>query len=192
MPEFTELSDDQLGDDIQELSAHIAAATYRWLRMLAEYDRRRAWAGWGVRSFAHWLSWRCGLDIRSAREKIRVGRALETLPLISAAFSRGELSYSKVRAITRIAKPESEEELLVFAAHGTTQHVEKLVRAYRRCLPVEATFDRRFVEYRYDDDGTVTITAKLPAEEGKVVVNAIEKLREEIRTKHRVPGGQDG
>jgi hypothetical protein len=193
MPEISELTDDQLGDCIQELSAHIAAATYRWLCMLAEYDRRRAWTQWGVKSFAHWLNWRTGLDLRSAREKIRVARALETLPLISAAFSRGELSYSKVRAVTRIATPENEGELLVFAAHGTTQHVEKLVRGYRRCVPVDDPYARRFVDYSFDDDGTITIKARLTAEEGKLVINAIDKLREEIQKKHRVPGGaQDG
>jgi len=194
MPEHSlaDLSNDELGDSIQELSAHIAAATYRWLRMLAEFDRRQAWAEWGVKSFAHWLSWRCGLDIRSAREKIRVARALDSLPLICDAFSRGELSYSKVRAITRIAKPETEEDLLIFARTGTTQHVEKMVRGYRRCLPSDdpnVEFERRFLDFRYDEDGAITIKVKLPREEGALVLKALQKLADEIREKHRVPGG---
>jgi hypothetical protein len=126
---------DELGDRICELSAHIAAAEYRWLRLLSAFDRRQGWAPWGCRSCAHWLNWRCGLDLRSAREKVRVARALDDLPVVCEAFSRGEVSYSKVRAITRIATPQTENDLVMFARHGTTAHVEKIVRSYRRLAP---------------------------------------------------------
>src|SRR4051812_3582711 len=111
----TDLSTDELGDRICELAAQIAAATFRWLRLLSEFDKRQGWGHWGIKSCAHWLSWRCGYDLRSAREKVRVARALDTLPLICEAFSRGELSYSKVRAITRIATPATEADLLILA-----------------------------------------------------------------------------
>lgn len=194
MPEdsLSELSNDELVDSLQTLSAHIAAATYRFLRLIAEFDRRGAWAEWGVQSLAHWLTWRCNLDMRSAREKIRVARALTSLPLISDWFARGELSYSKVRAITRIATPETEEDLLVFAKTGTTQHVEKMVRGYRRCLPADdpkVEFERRFLDFRYDEDGAITIKVKLPREEGALVLKALQKVADEIKQRHRVPGG---
>ena len=189
-PTIDDVPLDELGDRLCELAAHIAAAQYRWLRLLSAFDRRQGWAPWGCRSCAHWLNWRCGLDIRSAREKVRVARALDSLPLISEAFARGEISYSKVRAITRIATPESERELLMFARHGTTQHLEKIVRGYRRCVPVEeaeARHERRYVDWRYEEDGSVVIRARLAPEEGAVVIEAIRKLREEVSKTNRLP-----
>jgi hypothetical protein len=186
------LSLDEIGDQLCELSAHIAAAQYRWLRLLSEFERRRGWAEWGCRSCAHWLNWRCGLDLRSAREKVRVALALDDLPLICAAFSRGEVSYSKVRAMTRIATPGTEADLLMFARHGTTQHVEKIVRGYRRCLPADEAdvrHERRYVHCDYADDGSVLINARLDPEEGALVLKALEKVQDEMRTIRRA--GED-
>jgi hypothetical protein len=184
---------DELGDRICELSAHIAAATYRWLRLLAAFDRRGGWAGWGVKSCAHWLSWKCGLDLRTAREKLRVARTLDALPLICEEFARGALSYAKIRALTRIATPQTEDALIVFARHATAAHVEKLVRSYRRSVPAnEADADlrheRRHLAYRYLEDGSIEIRARLDPEEGALVVAAIEKVRDELRIRNRVSG----
>ncbi len=194
---MSDLSTDEIGERICELSAHISAATYRWLRLLSEFDKRKGWADWGVKSFAHWLSWRCGISIGPAREKVRVARALDALPLICEAFSRGELSYSKVRAITRIATPETEVDLVVLARSGTTEHVEKVVRGYRRCLPadeidVDVEYERRFLEISYDDDGSMLIKARLSREEGQLVVKALDKRLEQMRSSHRVPGSTEG
>src|SRR2546430_17179740 len=102
---------DQLGDEIAELSAHLDAATARLLDLIREFDARSGW-GNGFRFCAEWLSWRVGLDLGAARERVRVSRALETLPLLAGALARGELSYAKVRALTRVATPETEELLL--------------------------------------------------------------------------------
>src|SRR5687767_8547449 len=110
---------DVLGDQLAELAAHIHAGTARFLELLAEFDARTGWAGWGIASCAHWLVWRCGLSPGTAREHVRVARALQRLPAIARAFSEGRLSYSKVRAITRIAKPDTEHVLLEWALHGT-------------------------------------------------------------------------
>jgi len=199
MPEksMSDLSNDELGDRIQELSAHIAAATYRFLRLLAEFDRRRGWAEWGTKSCAHWLSWRCGIDLGAAREKVRVARALDDLPMICEAFSRGELSYSKVRAITRIATPQTEDELLTLARAGTANHVEKVVRGYRRSLAYDLAatnkeYAERHLDVSYDADGSVIIRAKLPSEDGALVAKAIAKLQDEIAARHRVPGSMPG
>ncbi len=180
-----------LSDQICELSAHIAAATSRLLVLLVEFDRRTGWAGAGLKSCAHWLNWKCGLDLRSAREWVRVAHALEVLPVISLAFSRGELSYSKVRALTRIATAQTEDDLLVFARHGTAAHLERLVSGYRKCAPIDlqdvnTAYEKRNVEWHYVEDGSLLIKARLSAEEGALVIEAIQKVREEVRATNRV------
>jgi hypothetical protein len=126
-----------LEDQITELVGHLNAANYRFLKLLAEFDRRNGWIEVCAQTCAHWLNWKCGIAIGAAREKVRTARALESLPLISAAMERGELSYCKVRAITRIASPATEADLLMIAQYGTGYHVEKLVRLYRRCQEAE-------------------------------------------------------
>lgn len=98
--------------EICTLAGQIAAATCRFLRLLAEFDAREGWTGWQVRSCAQWLSWRCGLDLRTAREHVRVARALAGLPLTTEAFAAGRLSYSKVRALCRVATAETEADLV--------------------------------------------------------------------------------
>lgn len=121
-----------LANDISELSAHIAAATFQLLEMLAIFDEREGWALHGCASCAHWLQWKCGTNLGAAREKVRVARALPGLPLIREAFRSGMISYSKVRAMTRVATPDNEAFLLEIAHHGTALHVEKTVRNFRR------------------------------------------------------------
>lgn len=101
----TEMSIPELESELVGLAGHLAAAQCRFLLLLTEFDARDGWGGPGVRSCAHWLSWRIGMDLRTAREQLRVARALAGLPLIAAEFAAGRLSYSKVRAITRIAHP---------------------------------------------------------------------------------------
>src|SRR6185437_8884626 len=105
---------DQLGDEIAELSAHLDAATARLLTLIREFDDQGGW-NTGFRSCAAWLSWRVGLDMGAARERVRVARALGTFPLFAHALASGELSYAKVRALTRVATPETEVRLLRWA-----------------------------------------------------------------------------
>src|SRR2546429_7917344 len=126
---------DQLGYEIAELSVHLEAATARLLDLIRKFDAHGGW-GNGFRSCADWLSWRVGLDPGAARERVRVARALGTLPLLARALARGELSYAKVRALTRVATPETEEQLLAFGRAGTAAHVERLVRGWRRMDPI--------------------------------------------------------
>ena len=122
---FEALSVRTVESELVELAGHLAAATCRFLQLLAEFDTREGWAGTGVRSCAHWLNWRVGLSLRTAREHLRVGHALVGLPAISEAFASGRVSYSKVRAMTRIATPQTERGLLNIALHGTASHVER-------------------------------------------------------------------
>src|ERR1700682_860189 len=121
---------DRLGDEIAELSAHLDGATARLRDLIREVDARRGW-NTGFRSCAAWLSWRVGLDLGAARERVRVARALGTLPLLAQALARGELSYAKVRALTRVATPETEARLLGVGRAGTAAHVERIVRGWR-------------------------------------------------------------
>jgi len=116
-----------LGNEIAELSAHLDAATARLLGLIREFDARGGWNN-GFRSCADWLAWRVGLDLGAARERVRVARALETLPRLAEALARGELSYAKVRALTRVATPETEARLLTVGRAGTAAHVERIVR----------------------------------------------------------------
>ncbi|MBK8992965.1 MAG: DUF222 domain-containing protein [Gammaproteobacteria bacterium] len=168
-----------LEDEITTLSACITVATWRLLMLIAELDRRGKWGSWGLASCAHWLNWKCGIALGAAREKVRVAHALAGLPKVSDALARGELSYSKARAITRVATPESEDYLLMIARHGTAAHVEKLVGTYRRIerLHEAARANRhhaqRALHWRYDDDGSMLITVRLPAEQGALVLKAI-------------------
>ncbi|MCB1853404.1 MAG: DUF222 domain-containing protein, partial [Halieaceae bacterium] len=85
-----------LEDEITELAAHLNAATYRLLTLIAEFDQRAGWSGAGLKSCAHWLNWKCGIALGAAREKVRVAHALQNLPLTSAALRGGCISYSKV------------------------------------------------------------------------------------------------
>src|SRR2546425_12697201 len=125
------LSVDRLGDEIAELSAHLDAATAHLLDLIREFDAREGW-NTGFRSCAGWLSWRVGLDPGADRERVRVARALGTLPLLAQALARGELSYAKVRALTPVATPETEARLLGGGRAGTAAHVERIVRGWRR------------------------------------------------------------
>jgi hypothetical protein len=170
---------ERLGDEIAELSAHIYAATFRLLTLIREFDEREGW-GDGFRSCAHWLNWRTGLNQGAAREKVRVARALGELPRIGEAMRKGELSYSKVRALTRVATPENEGELLNFAQAGTASHVEELVRAWRKVHRWEELEEadkrhlHRYVRAYTDEDGMLVLRARLEPEVGAVVMRALE------------------
>ena len=183
---ISSLATPALVDAITELAGHLNAAQARFLALLAELDRRKAWAEWGVRSCAHWLNWKCGLDLGAAREKIRVARALEQLPRIAAAMAAGQLSYSKVRAITRSADESTEEYFLQIALHGTAHHVERLARGFRRAKEAqelsreEQQQQRRCLSCWYDDDGSLLIRGRLPAEAGAALLKALQLAEESM------------
>ena len=161
---------DVLADEIAALSAQLQSADYRLLVLLREFDEKGGFAQQGCKTCAHWLSWRIGLNAGAAREKIRVARALENLPLISESMQKGEISYSKVRAVTRVATPNNEEQLLTIALGGTAGQVERLVRAWRK-VDLQAEKDHANYQQEHaslttyvDDDGMVVIKGRLPAE----------------------------
>ena len=174
------MDDDALAAAVSTLAAHIHAATWRLLVLIAELDRREVWAAQGAMSCAHWLSWACGIDTHTAREKVRVARALTELPLLSEALAKGELGYSKVRALTRIATSENEADLLNIGLHGTAQHVEKFVRLHRRAKRAEETeradaqHENRGRTFWHDDDGTVVLHGRFPPEMGARILSALD------------------
>jgi Domain of unknown function (DUF222) len=177
---------ENLKDEITRLAGHLNAANHRFLMLIAEFDRREGWSDGGTQSCAHWLNWRCGIDMGAAREKVRTARALENLPTISAAMARGEVSYSKVRAMTRVACSGTEEYFLSIALHGTADHVEKLVRGYRRAKDAEELSREaqqqanRYFSYRYDDDGSLTFHGRVPAEVGALLLKALQAGMDEL------------
>ena len=176
---------ERLGEAIAELAARLHAATYELLVLLRQFDERAGW-NCGFLSCAHWLHWRTGIDLGAAREKVRVAKALPSLPLVSAALQRGAISYAKVRALTRVATPENEGVLLDFAVAGTAAHVERLVRAWRRvdraedARQTEARHLRRELSTWVDDDGMVVIRGRLTPDVGAVVQRALDAAADRL------------
>src|SRR5690349_21234738 len=176
---------DRLGDEIAELSAHLDAASARLLELIRDFDARGGWNN-GFRSCAAWLSWRVGLDLGAARERVRVARALATLPRLASALARAEVSYAKVRALTRVATPETEERLLAVGRAGTADHVERIVRGWRRMDRKEEAREaalqhrHRALHVRQDEDGMVVIHGRLSPEVGALVMRALEAARDSL------------
>ncbi|MEX0914791.1 MAG: DUF222 domain-containing protein, partial [Wenzhouxiangellaceae bacterium] len=165
--------------------AHIHAATFRLLKLIREFDERDGWVGPGLMSCAHWLNWKIGLSIGAAREKVRVAHALKDLPKISDAFRQGQISFSKVRAMTRVATPGNEDHLLNIARHGTAAHVDRLVSQFRKVKRIEALefenqrHELREMNWHIDDDGSYVIKARLTPEQGERVIKAVEAAMDE-------------
>jgi hypothetical protein len=181
---------ERLGDEIAELSAHLDAATARLLTLIREFDARGGWNN-GFQSCAHWLNWRVGLDLGAARERVRVAHALETLPRLAEALALGELSYAKVRALTRVATPETEARLLAVGRAGTAAHVERIVRAWRRvdqraeAREAKRQHARRGLYLFTEDDGTVVVRGRLTPEQGAVLRRALDAARETLYQRAR-------
>ena len=176
---------DDLGETIAALARRLHAATYELLVLLREFDARSGWNN-GCLSCAHWLHWRTGIDLGAAREKVRVAKALPALPRISLAMQHGQVSYAKVRALTRVATAENERSLLDLALAGNCAHVERFVRAWRRIDRVQAAREgeakhlHRQLSTWVDDDGMVVIRGRLTPEVGAVVQRALEAAADRL------------
>jgi hypothetical protein len=190
---------------ICELAGHLAAATCRYLLLVADFDAREGWRAWEMPSCAAWLAWKCQVAPGTARDHVRVARALKQLPVIRSEFAAGRFSYAKVRALARIAKPETEQDLVDMARHMTAGQVERFAHAHRKCAkdgtgqpspPPEGK-----LSWRISDDGTITFTATLPPEDGAVVLQALRASRDDLEHPHEPehlrdeaapPAGQPG
>ena len=185
----------ELETNIKMLGAELSAATYTQMELIAEYDIRGGYVDYCLRSTAHWLNWQVGISLGAAREKVRVARALRDLPLISAAMQKGKISYSKVRAMTRVATVATEEMLLDLATYGTATHVEKTVRLLKGANREEEKkqanndLESRYAKVYVDEDGMVVLKARLPAELGAVVKQALEleagRIMDEVKNADR-------
>lgn len=181
-PDLAALSLRELEAELATLASHLYAGTCRWLELVAEADRRGGWAESGCGSCAEWLAWRCALTPRAAREHVRVARRLPELPLIHGAFGRGELSYAKVRALTRVATAENEEELLELARVFTAAQLERTVRAYRRVTTAEARElqEDAYLSVFWEDDGSLAIHGRLAPEDGAMFLRALDTMRDAL------------
>ena len=173
---------ERLEAEITELAAHRYAADCRWLLLVGEFDRRKGYERWECRSTAHWLNWHCGINLQSARKHVRVARALESLPKVVEEFEAGRISYSKVHAITRIATPATEEQLLEWAPYATASQLERIVAGRRSVDRHEATevHAARHVSWCFDDDGFFVFRGRLAPEEGAAVVAALTRAKETL------------
>jgi Domain of unknown function (DUF222)/HNH endonuclease len=180
--DLAELPVERLEAEIVGWNAQLSAATCRWLLFVGEFDRRQAWEAWECHNCAHYLDWICGVDRRTAREHVRVARVLRDLPVIRAAFSVGDLSYAKVRAITRVATPENEATLVDWARHSTASQLERIVRSYRSALRNEELQDvndrhaDRYARWHWEDDGSLIVSARLDPEAGAQFIAAVEAM----------------
>jgi len=179
------LAIDDLDHAIVNLSTHINAATYELLMLIGQFDERAGWLRWSFLNCADWLHWRCDLSVVAAREKVRVAHALKTLPVVSASFRAGELSYSKVRALVRVANRDNEEALLDFALKTTAARVEERCRELR-CGTVDSVIEanrayasRHLTMRRQPERGTMTITVEVPLEAGELIDKALDKARDD-------------
>jgi hypothetical protein len=191
------LSTEELEEGICGFAARLAAATCVFVLAIAEYDRRRAWETWECRSMAHWLSWKCAMGPVAAREHVRVGAALGGLDLVRERFSTGTLSYSQVRAITRVATVATQADLVDLARAMTAAQLETVVRAYRRARPDVTDPDRAPVARRTltcytDDDGSLVGTFRLGPEDGAVLLTALSAASECRRAKESEAACGDG
>ena len=175
-----------LEEEIVLLAAHLHAAEHRFLTLIAEYDRLRGWELGGHRSCAHWLAFRTGFDLGACRERVRAARALADLPLTSASMSRGELSFSKVRALSRVATPENEGDLLDLARGCTAAQLERVVRGFKlgsRQDEVERERERlesRRLSVFPDDEGMYVVKGRLTPEQGALLMRAIEAASDSL------------
>lgn len=180
------MSSEHLEHQMRQLAGHLAAATASFLVMVGEYDERGAWSDWEALSCAHWLSWRCGVGMVAAREQVRVARALRSLPTVTAKFLAGEVSYSKVRAITRVAHGNNEADLVDMAQWGTAAQIERACAALRRSQEQQdeeralrdgedvARSLRSFTWGHDDLTGDLIGRVRVPAEDAEALMSALD------------------
>ncbi|MFC7624736.1 DUF222 domain-containing protein [Microlunatus sp. GCM10028923] len=149
--------------------------------MIGEFDAGQGW-GWsqGFKSVAHWLAWTCSMTPATAREHIRVARALRRMPTVTAAFGAGELSYSKVREVTRVVDVVDEAQLCELARYATASQLARMISSYRAAAGtrVRAEGRRLFRLVARDGDPLTGITGRLPADEVAIVTAALERARD--------------
>ena len=175
---------DELDAAICRLASRIHAVNYQLLVLVREFDDRMGWAKWSYPNCAEWLSWRCQISLSAAREKVRTAQALRDLPGISLAFREGRLSYTKVRALTRVAAMHDEGALVRYALDATAPDVEERCRQIRNVHPdsvrdAQRAWESRWLSaWRNTARGTLCLRVELPLDVGELVMQAIERALE--------------
>lgn len=187
-PDSTRSDVEQLGSEICALAGQIAAATARFLTLLSKFDEDRGWSGPGLHSCAHWLSWKCGMSLHTGREYVRVAKALRPLPEMRKAFEQGRLSYSKVRALTRVTTPSNEQQMVRFGCEAPAAQIDRLAAGLRKATDNESGKSKApehlQVRWHWDSDtGEFVIKGRLPAQDGARILAALAVAeRERTRT----------
>ena len=170
-----------LAAEIVMLCSEMQRTEYRLLELIRELDAERPWRHEALPSCAHWLNAHCGIDLVTAREKVRIAHALPDLPAIQAAFRDGELSYSKVRAITRVADRCNEADLVALARSNTAAQVERTVKAMRQAERLKESgtaygaYRHRHFTCHTDEAGMLVFEGRLPAEQGALLLQALDR-----------------
>jgi len=182
-------------EELATLSSHLDAATYRQLVLIRQLDESGHWANAGATTCAAWLSWRIGMNENAARERLRIAHALRDLPKVADAMRTGTLSYSKVRAIVRVATPKMEDRLLEYARYTTASQLERICRGVRQqqlldteedesldeAEQIRRAFESRDLHLRARGDGTVQVVVTLMPDEAQRVFTAVETMRDAMR-----------
>jgi hypothetical protein len=196
---LSDLTDDQLADEITTWAGRVAAGEAHLIGLIGELDARDAWAAAGLLSCAHWLSWRLGLGLVAARERVRVAKRLRELPLITEAFQAGRLSWTQVRAITRVSEVLDEAAWLVYARSCTGEQLERLVRAVNRATrPERDAADPELAAWqtrprvRRSDDGMVHLSFVVPEQVSEVVLAGLERVLSQIHAERAAAEAADG
>ena len=173
-----------LEGELAQQQAHMNAGMARWLGLLADYDER---SDVGGDPFERWVAWRFGVSYWEAAELVRVARALRELPAIRGSFERGELTLTKVRALTRVATPSCEQRLLPLAQVLTAPQLDRALRVYQRVSAAQANrqHELEYVNYYWDDDGSLVLYARLASEDGTVLIRALDAAKERVRERRR-------
>ncbi len=190
-PEPAGLTTAQLEAEICRLAGHIAAATCRFLDLILDFDDREGWAAWDMPSCAAWLSWKCQLSPKTARDHLRTARALRDLPVLHREFAAGRFSYSKARAVARIATPDNEAGLVEMTALMTAAQADRFCAAVGSCLPGDQEDDglpggpRTALRWRFDETtGDLSIPAQLPPADGAVLLQALRAAMHDVEHPH--------
>jgi len=182
---------EQLGEEIATLARKIHVATHRMLVLLARFDAHEGWKATGHRGGAEWLAWRTGMDLHTAREHVRVARSLRQLPETSASMAKGKLSFSKVRALTRVAEPESEAELLEVAEQCSAARLERVVRSWKaenredEAARAERLHRSRRLSVFPGEDGMYAVQGRMEPEVGALLMRAIEAASDALYREER-------
>ena len=173
------LSDEQLVVELTTWAGRVAAGEALVLRLIGELDARQAWAQCGVLSSAHWVSWRLGLTLATARERVRVARCLRGLPLLTAQLTAGAVSYAQARAISRVATGADEQRWVELARVTTAAQLEKAVRGVGRARrPREPAGEQpESVRISWEEDGTLLLSLRIAPCHAPAVLAALESAR---------------